>query len=269
MKSKIAITLDEGVLKRIDGLAKNQSRSSYIEKIIRDYIHTVKLDTAVLLAGGEGTRLRPFTYEMPKPMVPVRGRPVIRWQVDMLRRMGITNIIITLKQDEKNTQIIKEFGNTVSYSFENEPMGTGGALMQVRDSVGSRFLVMNADTLHSPAPNLQGMHDFHVQKGAAATLLLMPKEDVRRYGTVELDMDSRIVEFREKSPEKKAGIISSGIYILSSDVFRYIKGKCSIENDVFPAIRNDGKLWGYFFNGKTYDIGTLEGYEHAIKEWKP
>ncbi len=268
MKSKVAITLDSHLLDRIDQLSKEQSRSAYIEKLLMEAVHSKKIDTAVLLAGGDGTRLRPFTYEMPKPMVPVRGKPVIRWQVDILKKQGFSKIIITLKHDGKSNQLIKEFGNEVSYAFEREPMGTGGALMQVKDMVDGHFLVMNADTLHSPVPNLRGMYNFHVQKDATATILVMMKDDVRKYGSVTLDEDGKIVGFQEKSGEKKAGLISSGIYILSQDVFRYIKGKCSIENDVFPKIKQDGKLMGYFFNGRTYDVGTLEGYEKAIKEWR-
>jgi len=268
MKSKIAITLDSELLRKIDDFSRNQNRSAYIEKLIEESIKAKTLDTAVLLAGGDGVRLRPFTYEIPKPMVPVRGKPVIRWQVDMLKRQGINNIVITLKHDEKNNQIIKELGNEVTYVFEKEPMGTGGALLRAKDMVGKHFLVMNADTLHSPIPNLSGMYNFHVQKNAIATLLVMMKEDIRRYGAVMIDEDGKVVGFQEKINEKKPGLISSGIYILNHSIFNYIKKKCSIENDVFPKLKDAGLLAGYFFNGRTYDIGTLEGYETAIKEWK-
>jgi len=269
MKSKIAITVDSTLLRRIDQLAKNQNRSAYIEQILKNAIDSRKLKTAVILAGGAGTRLRPFTYEVPKPMVPVKGKPVIRWQVDMLRRHGIENIVISLGYMKNNDQVIKELGNDVNYVFEKTPLGTGGALSMVKDHVDGHFLMMNGDTLHTPVPNLTGMYEFHLQKNSMATLLVMMKEDVRRYGSVVLEEDGKVIKFAEKVNEKKTGLISSGIYILSPDIFTHIKRKCSIENDVFPKLMSEGLLSGYLFNGKTYDVGTLKGYEVAIKEWKP
>jgi NDP-sugar pyrophosphorylase family protein len=269
MKSKIAITLDSEILSRIDQLSKGQNRSAYIESLIRETMDSRKLNTAVLLAGGAGTRLRPFTYEIPKPMVPLRGKPVIRWQIDILRKQGIRNIIVTLNADEKSNQIIKEFGKEVTYVFEKEPMGTGGALLQVKDMIDGNFLVINADTLYSPMPNIMGMYEFFLQKKTVSSLLVMMKEDIHRYGSVKLDGDGRIVGFNEKLNEKRAGLVSSGMYMFSPEIFSYVKGRCSIENDVFPVLKEEGKLFGYFFNGNTFDIGTLEGYEQAIKEWKP
>ncbi|MBU0530144.1 MAG: NTP transferase domain-containing protein [Nanoarchaeota archaeon] len=267
MKSKIAITLDSSLLRRIDQLSEKQNRSAYIEKILKQSIDAKKLNTAVILAGGAGVRLRPFTYEIPKPMVPVKGKPVIRWQVEMLKKHGIDNIIISLGYQKNTDQIIKEFGKDVNYVFERSPLGTGGALSMIKDHVDGHFLVMNGDTLHAPVPNLTGMYDFHLEKGTMATLLVMMKEDVRRYGSVSLEEDGKIVKFAEKVKEKKPGLISSGIYILSPEIFKFIKRKCSIENEIFPKLMSKDMLTGYFFNGKTYDVGTLKGYEHAIKEW--
>ncbi len=266
MKSKIAISLDEHVLSSIDGSRAHRSRSAYIETLLRDSLARSGLRSAVILAGGEGTRLRPITYEIPKPLVPVKGKPILHWQIELLRRSGIDNIVIALQyQAEK---IKAAIGDGVTYMVEPKPMGTGGALLGAKDHVHEPFIVMNGDLLFYPPPNIAGMHAFHRDRKSFATFLVTMKPDVARFGKITLADDGRITEFREKPPEGGPGLISTGVYVFEPGIFDAIPGPCSLERDVFPKIQQQG-LYGFFYNGGMYDVGTLSDYERAIQEWKP
>lgn len=228
---------------------------------------TRKLETAVLLAGGEGTRLRPITYEIPKPLIPVKGKPAILWQIDMLRKSGIKNIIVTL--GPTSTRVEKEIScSDVRCVIEKELLGTGGALNMVKDIVKDDFLVMNADVLFMPAPNIREAYEFHVKNRNFATILVNMEDDVSSFGMVRID-GSKVVNFSEKPKESSPGLINSGLYILNEGIFQFIKPKCKIEDDVFPKLVERGLLHAHPFNGRIFDTGTMERYERAIKYWKP
>lgn len=269
MKSKVAITLDSALLRRIDELAKHGNRSNVIEDLIRFSLDSTKIRTAILLAGGKGARLRPLTYELPKPLVPIKDRPMIRWQIDMLRKAGIENIIVAA--GVMGEKVKKELPDDVICLIEAGPLGTGGALNLAREYVYDDFVVMNADTLFSPAPNIEGMAEFHRARKNTATVLVAMKPDVSRYGSIEVSDDGRIADFIEKK-QGGGGLISAGLYIFSPAIFDAIQQLppvFNLEEALFPLLKDRGLLYSYFFNGRTFDIGTMDGYEKAILEWQP
>ncbi|MBU0953691.1 MAG: NTP transferase domain-containing protein [Nanoarchaeota archaeon] len=265
MKSKIAITVDEHLLSRIDAQRGLKSRSGYIEALLREGATSRGIRNAVILAGGEGTRLRPITYEIPKPLVPVNGKAIITRQIEMLQRAGIDNIIVATHY--KADKVKAAVGKGVTFVDESKPMGTGGALLGAKDHLSDRFLVMNGDLLFKPLPNIPGMDAFHIERKSFASFLVTMRPDVSRFGRITLADDGKITDFTEKPPEGGAGLISVGMYIFEPGIFDYIKGKASLEHDVFPKIQKEHPTFGYFYDGKMFDVGTFEEYERAIKEW--
>ncbi len=265
MKSKIAISLESEILNKVDRLSKG-NRSQFIENLIRTSLNIKSLKTAVILAGGLGTRLRPLTYEIPKPLIPIKGKPILKWQIEMLKGFGIDNIIVILSHQVD--RIKKEIGDDVQYITEQTPAGTGGALNKVKNKIDSTFVVLNVDTLLSPKPNISGMYGFHEEKNPVATILINLKQQAEKYGAIKVGDDNRIIDFIEKPDKSKASLISTGLYIFDVSIFDHLTKKCSLEKDVFPNLAKESKLYGYFFNGESYDVGTLDGYEKAIKEWK-
>lgn len=263
MKTKIAISLETDVLNNVDKLAKG-NRSGFIETLIKNSLNIKSLRTAVILAGGLGTKLRPITYEIPKPLIPIRGQPILKWQIQLLRSLGIDDIKVILTH--QLDKIKKSIGDDVEYICDEKPLGTGGALNKIKNKINSTFLVLNVDTLLHPKPNIVGMYNFHQDRGTA-TILVNLKQQAEGYGTIKVSDDNRVTDFIEKPDKSKASLISTGLYIFEPSIFDYLTKKCSLEKDVFPKLAKEGKLYGYFFNGESYDVGTMKGYEKAIKEW--
>ena len=266
MKTKIAISLETDILNNVDRLSKG-NRNQFIETLIRNSLNIKSLKTAVILAGGLGTRLRPLTYEIPKPLIPIKGRPILKWQIDLLKCFGIDDITVVLTHSVD--KIKKQIGDEVAYITEKEPLGTGGALNKLRNTINNTFIVLNVDTLLSPKPNITGMYNFHQEKSTTATILVNLKQHAESYGAIKIADDNKVIDFMEKPDKSKASLISTGLYIFEPTIFDHLTKKCSLEKDVYPKLAKENKLYGYFFNGESYDAGTMEGYEKAIKEWRP
>ncbi len=213
---------------------------------------------AVLLAGGKGTRLRPLTYSIPKPLLPLLDRPMIEhvtrslpegcpvivtahYMIDMLRRHFA----------DRPDHIIVE---------ETEPLGTGGAVKNVQMLLDERFVVLNGDIISSI--DIPDMVRYHEEKGGKVTIALYPVEDPSRFGVVELQDDRRITSFVEKPAPgtEPSNMINAGVYIMEPEVLDLMpEGRCSFERDLFPKLP-DGDLYGYLFDGYWVDAGTPASY---------
>jgi NDP-sugar pyrophosphorylase family protein len=229
---------------------------------------------ALILAGGKGTRLRPLTVYTPKPIVPVANRPLLLYQIEILKRAGITDITLSLSyQPDKIEQLIgsgSEQGVAIRYVTEQNPMGTAGAYKYAMGSSSGPTIVFNGDVITDL--DVGELIEIHRSKAAAATLALAPVSDPRRYGLVPLDENGRITQFLEKPTEKdlatsNAHTINAGIYILEPLVLEMIPegANRSFEYDIFPALL-EKKLpfFGYVMNGAYWrDIGTPESYLEA------
>lgn len=256
--------------KMINGV-EVRDRSHAAEILLSRMLHIKKVDKVVVLAGGKGTRMRPFTYEMPKPMIPVQGKPLLQHIVELLRKYDVRDIIFSIGY--MGDKIREYFGNgsrfgvNISYVEEKEEMGTAGALSLMEKKLNGTFLMFNGDIL----ANID-LHDFimfHRQNKALATIALTPVKDPSRFGVAHLK-GNKIIEFIEKPKGSlKSRLINAGVYVLEGDVLDYIpKRKAMMETDVFPKLAEEGKLFGYPFDGQWFDTGTHEAYERAIKEWK-
>lgn len=274
MTERITITLDKNLLQKIDSRidhVKIRNRSHAIELLLSETLNSQKLRKAIVLGGGKGTRLRPFTYEIPKPLIPLKGKPIIGHILTHLASCGISNAILSLGyMSEKIISSLgtgKEYGINIEYSVEKQELGTAGPLKLAKEFLNEAFLMQNGDILSKI--DVQDMYNFHKNSGGIATIALIAVEDPSRFGVVELK-GNKLISFVEK-PKKDAAsnLVSAGIYILEPEVIDYIpEGYSMVEKELFPKIASEGKLNGYIYTGPWFDIGTTESYEKAIKGWK-
>jgi mannose-1-phosphate guanylyltransferase len=225
---------------------------------------------AVVLVGGEGTRLRPITSRVPKPVAPVLGRPFITYILENLVRHGVERVVFSAGflagAIEAEVGDGSRFGLDARYVVEDTPLGTAGAIKNAQHELGDGcFLAFNGDVLTDV--DLTALVAYHKNKGGLGTILLTPVEDPRRYGLVELGKDGEVAEFLEKPGAEWVGsaLINAGVYVLEQEVLEMVpSGRfSSIERGVFPGLAALGSLFG--FTGASYwrDIGTPESYLEA------
>jgi NDP-sugar pyrophosphorylase family protein len=229
---------------------------------------------AIILAGGEGTRLRPLTYKIPKALIPVRDKTLTELVFDILKKYGIKDMILSVAYlREKVMDYFKdgrEFGLNISYVEEPELLGTAGPLIILNKQnkpLKETFFMLNGDNLFDI--NLKEMLDFHKKNKATATIALSRVDDPRSYGVAVLEGD-KIKEFIEKPEVPPSNYINSGYSIMEPEVFDMIKGreKAMVEKDIYPQLAKQGRLYGFKSDALWFDTGTPERYEQVKKEWK-
>jgi len=229
---------------------------------------------ALILAGGKGTRLRPLTLNTPKPIVPICNRPFLLYQIETLRRAGITDITLSLSyQPHKIEQLLgdgSEFGVHLKYTVEPEPMGTAGAYKFAEEFIRERTVVFNGDILTDL--DLDRVLRQHTERQAIATIVLTPVENPSAYGLVETESDGRVRRFLEKpaADEITTNMINAGTYVLEPGVLNIIppNQNFSFEYNVFPEIlRNKLPFYAYMPDADIpnywIDIGTPARYLQA------
>jgi mannose-1-phosphate guanylyltransferase len=223
---------------------------------------------ALILAGGEGTRLRPLTSTVPKPVVPLVDRPFIAFMLEWLQSHGVEDIVISCGHMAAGVRNVlgdgTAFGVRLRYVEEPQPLGTGGALKFAESLLDDRFFMLNGDVLTDL--DLTAQLEQHERTGATATLALTPVEDPTNYGLVRTDEDGSVTEFVEKpSPDQiDTRNISAGVYVLERRVLDMLEREqpASIERDVFPQLVGNG-LYGCVSEDYWLDIGTPERYLEA------
>ena len=238
---------------------------------------------AMVLAAGQGTRLRPLTDSQPKALVRVSSRPMIEYSLLLLRYYGIQDIVINLhhhgEQIENWLGDGSRLGLQISYSVEPELLDTGGGLLKAKPFFqDDTFIVINTDVLIDL--DLDGLLEFHQKKRAAATLVLRPDRDADRYGSMDIDEEDRICRFLDtKMPVQSPGpvrkLMFTGVQVLEPKVFDYMDTemaahKFSTTRQTYPRMLADGQsLYGFCFNGFWQDLGTAERIrqaEHSLAE---
>ena len=223
--------------------------------------------SAVILVGGEGTRLRPLTLDLPKPIVPVLDKPFLKFQLDLLRRAGIKDVVLCVAfRPERIREVLgdgSQDGVRLSYVLEETPLGTGGAVKNAESVLGDRVVVMNGDVLANM--NLEAILKLHQERGAAATIALHPVENPSAYGLVETDSSGRVERFIEKpKPEEiTTNRINAGLYVLETRTLSLIPSGMpySIERGYFPSLIESGeRVQAHVHEGYWIDIGTHEKY---------
>lgn len=232
---------------------------------------------AMVLAAGQGTRLRPATERMPKALVTVAGRPMIFYPLALLRHYGIGDIVINLHHFGDHIEALlgngKELGLTISYSREPRLLDTGGGLLKAKSFLkDGTFIVINTDALIDL--NLTELIAFHQQAGATATLVLRPDARADEYGSMDIDASGRICRFLDsKAPRAPFGatrkLMFTGVQILGPEIFDQMEQheaaeKFSTTKDVYPRMLEQGEgLYGFCFDGFWQDLGTLERIREA------
>ena len=223
---------------------------------------------ALILAGGKGTRLRPLTVYTPKPIVPVCNRPFLLYQLDTLKRAGVTDITLSLSYQpgkiEEQFGDGSDFGVKISYAVEPQPMGTAGAYKFAEDLLREPTVVFNGDIVTDL--DLRAVIREHDERKATATVVLAPVENPSVYGVVETEADGRVKSFFEKpgADEISVNTINAGTYILDPEVLDMIPAgeNFSFEYDLFPALLKRGERFYAHIPADAYwlDIGAPARY---------
>lgn len=238
---------------------------------------------AIVLLGGQGTRLRALYPDRPKALVPVAGRPFIEWQIDWLRRGGITDVHLAAGHLAEQIEAWAATQDRVTVSREEKPLGTAGALTAVPATRRAQpFWVINGDTL-LPTLDFQRLENTHhhrsndwkrtadcfqqLEKAGASssndwtiTIAVTHIEEAGRYGTVIFDDAQRITAFREKA-QRAAGWINGGVYLIDPQALETIPANtfCSLETDLFPTLLAGGRLGAFPTPSPLLDMGTPDG----------
>ena len=232
---------------------------------------------AMILAAGEGTRLRPLTLTTPKVLLPISGVPLIEYTLRWLKHHGISEVAINVHHLASEIRGFlgdgARFGMKVLYSQEKTLLGTAGGVKRMEAFFDSPLVVVYGDVLTDL--DLSSMAGFHRDRGAAATLAVLDIPNPWEVGVVETDSEGRITAFTEKPPRgsEKSNLSSGGVYILEKKVLDYIpdEGFCDFAYDVFPRLIDTGlPLYAYHLEDDDYllDIGTAEKYNRANQDIK-
>jgi mannose-1-phosphate guanylyltransferase len=228
---------------------------------------------ALFLAGGMGTRLKPLTDDLPKPMVPMMVKPLLERNMLKLKSYGVDEIILsTCYKPQKIEQYFgdgRKFGLKIHYICEDIPLGTGGAIKNTEDFFNDTFIIFNADILSDI--NIGDMMRFHKEKRAAVTIAVTKVENPSAYGVIEYDKDLYAESFTEKPKlsEIKSNYINAGIYIFEPNVLKEIPASrvVSIERETYPLLLKKGyPIAVYKSDAYWMDIGTIEKYIQAHQD---
>ena len=225
---------------------------------------------AVVMAGGEGTRLRPLTSNQPKPMVPIVGKPCMEHILELLKQHGLEEVIVTVAFMPQ--AIRSYFGNgdslglAIEYSVEESPLGTAGSVRLASDRLDETFLVISGDALCDV--HLTDLIRFHRERGAAVTIGLKSVPNPLEFGIVVTDDKGRVERFLEKPSWSQvfSDTINTGIYVLEPEVLRHIPtdGPYDFSKELFPLLLEMGRpMYGYVFEGYWQDIGNLDQFRQA------
>lgn len=274
-RSRLTITIKKDVLNAVDSMVdgiKIRNRSHAIEYLLSKNFLSQETKV-VILTGGKGLKLRPLTYETPKALLPLHGKPILQHTIELMVKNGFRDIIISTGYlGNKIKEYFKDgssFGVKIRYADQAKgENGTAQPLLGCRDLIGkSSFILWYADVLAKV--DLFDMLDFHKNGKSLVTMGVTSVEKSSDWGVIGMK-GAKIIEFNER-PENSSDIshlINTGIYIMEPEVLNYIsKSSKKLEDDVFPRLAREGNLSGYSLYGPWIDVGSLKNYEIALKKW--
>lgn len=273
MKERLTITLDSELLKKLDATIDGvnvRNRSHAIERLLDIVLAQTTPKKAVILAGGPTVSTKSQS-EIPKPMLMVKGKPILEYVIKELKRNDITDILIAIgRGGEKITHYFGDgtlFGVKLNYIKEDSPKGTANALDLARGLVGnSPFFVINGDNIFKI--NLLEMYKQHITTKGHATIALSPAEITTSFGVTRLD-GFKVTSFLEKPEHEKGKLVSAGIYIFNPSIFDIIEKESAahtmLEKDIFPKLASAGDLYGYVFSSPWYPLET-KNIEESIRK---
>jgi len=227
---------------------------------------------AFILAAGAGTRLRPLTFELPKPMIPLVNKPVLEHTIDNLKRHNVSSIMMNLHtMPELITNYFgngENFGVEISYSKEETLLGTAGGLKKCKNFFDSTFAVMSGDGLSDV--DITSAVEFHKKKKSLATMVLKKVETKFSYGITLTNRFNKIVDFVEKPSwgDVFSDTVNTGIYIFEPEIFKYIPdGFYDFGKDLWPKLLKLNKpIYAYIMNGHWTDIGNIDEYKNGTRD---
>lgn len=228
---------------------------------------------AVVMAGGEGSRLRPLTCNRPKPLVPLCNKPVMEYIIELLKRHGVDQVLVTLHY--LANEIVSYFGDgsdwgiQLIYSVEDEPLGTAGSVKKVESYLTDTFIIISGDCLTDF--DLTRALDFHRERSSVATMVLARVDNPLEYGVVITDEQQRVKRFLEKPSwgEVFSDTVNTGIYVLEPEVFDHMEADrpYDFSKDLFPRLMEEGlAVHGHVASGYWSDIGSLQSYRQAHQD---
>jgi NDP-sugar pyrophosphorylase family protein len=270
------MTLDPSLMHKIDLLVDGTqftNRSQTAEFLLKLGMEQFRPErTALILCGGLEPRVKPSTFSTPKPLLPIGYQPLLEYQVEYLKRFEFDRIILAIGfLQEQIVRYLDEhkLGIRLRYSFEKEPLDTGGAIKNAELMISSDILVLNGDVIFSGLDLDKLIHE-HKKSDSLATVVLARSRTPARFGAVELDFENKVVSFIEKPHKQTTGEtwVNAGVYVIRPSVLSKIrKGtRASLELDVFPKLMREGKIFGYKHDGYWADVGTPEEYLRVQKD---
>jgi NDP-sugar pyrophosphorylase family protein len=226
---------------------------------------------AYVLAGGQGTRLKPRFGDLPKPLAPIGGRPFLEHQIEWLAERGIRDIVLCVGYGSQEVRAAVDDGHRLGarivYSVEDEPLGTAGALARAARHLDGPCWVLNGDTL--PEADPWTLERARWESGAVGAVAVFHVDDGRSRGSVDLDARDHVSRFVEKdSGASGAAWVNGGLYAFTSALWRTLPpGPSSLERDVLPALAAAGRLQAVRCEGTFYDIGTPSEWERAERRF--
>lgn len=274
-RPRITITLNHKILENLDNLTdgeKIRNRSHAIEYILSNYFKP-SVKKAVILAGGEGAKFRPFTYEIPKSLLPIKGKPLLEHLIENLKKNNIYEIILCI--DHLAEKIKNYFGDggkwgvRIIYSQESNTLQTGGALLKVKKYLQDEaFMVIHGDILTDFY--FKDIIDFHLEQNSLATIALTTVGKPSEFGQLKLH-GKTLVNFYQKGEKKeiKSYLVNCGIYVFEPQIFDYFpEDKTTfLLEDTIAKLVEQKKMSGFVYEGQWFDVGNPENYEKAIKEF--
>lgn len=227
----------------------------------------------VIIAGGRGSRLRPLTNEMPKPMIPILDKPVMEYCIEHLKEHGITEIAVTVQY--LSSKIIDYFGDgrqygvNLTYFEERRPLGTAGSIKNAETFFDESFVVIYGDVISNF--NLTKGIQFHCSKNSLVTIFMTTVQNPMDYGIIRTNETGKVTRFLEKParPEIFTNQINTGIYIMEPEILHYIKKGETVDFslDLFPTLLKKGcPIFGFKTNGYWSDVGNMAKYEKTIHD---
>src|SRR5207244_3206223 len=228
---------------------------------------------AVVMAGGQGSRLRPLTSNQPKPMLPIVGQPMMQHVLRLARDHGLTEVVATV---QFLASVIRNFfgdgsdlGVSLSYATEEEPLGTAGSVKNAAPLLDDRFLVLSGDALTDV--DLTELVRFHESSGAAVSVTLKQVENPLEYGIVITNEEGRVERFLEKPGwgDVFSDTVNTGIYLLEREVLDFVPDGADVDfsKDLFPLLLDKGlPIYGYVTDRYWTDVGNLDGYMAAHRD---
>lgn len=262
-RTRLTITLKDSLISDIDQLIDGKqirNRSHAIEYILSQYIKPT-IGKAVILAGGKGKNLKSDYLTLPKPLMPVKGKPILEHLIENLKEIGVEEIVICLgHQGEKIKQYFadgKRFGVKIDYSEEETPLGTGGAIKKIRSFLaGQSFLILHGDVFI--LLNLKDLINFHKEQETVGTVALTSIKNPSRLGQLKLH-GTKIVNFysKTKKGEEESNLVNTGVYIFNKEIFQYFPQSKTVFmlEDILGDLVKERKLSGFVFENQWFDVG--------------